>query len=113
MCPQTHKIVGRHTPLRLLRGLSPRGATPCVLTVGAFDGLHIGHAALIARALARARELALPAGLLSFEPLPREMLQPDKAPARLTNFRERWRLLERSGLQRFNLLTFNTRLRGM
>jgi riboflavin kinase/FMN adenylyltransferase len=81
--------------------------------MGAFDGLHVGHAALIARALARARAGQLPAGLLSFEPLPREVLQPAQAPARLTNFRERWRLLEASGLQRFHLLAFNAKLRAM
>jgi riboflavin kinase/FMN adenylyltransferase len=84
-----------------------------VLTIGAFDGLHVGHCALIARARARAAELELPAGLLSFEPMPREVLQREAPPARLTNFRERWRLLERSGLQRFHLLTFNAQLRAM
>jgi riboflavin kinase/FMN adenylyltransferase len=81
--------------------------------MGSFDGLHVGHAALIARARARAAELGLPAGLLSFEPLPREVLQPAQAPARLTNFRERWRLLQPSGLQRLHLLAFNARLRAM
>jgi riboflavin kinase/FMN adenylyltransferase len=86
---------------------------PCVLTMGSFDGLHVGHAALIARARARAGELRLPAGLLSFEPLPREVLQPAQAPARLTNFRERWRLLQPSGLQRLHLLAFNAKLRAM
>jgi riboflavin kinase/FMN adenylyltransferase len=99
--------------LRLLRGLTPRAPAPCVLTIGSFDGLHIGHQALIARTLARAAALAVPAGLLSFEPMPREVLQPDSPPARLTNFRERWRLLQGSGLDRFHLLAFNQRLRSM
>ena len=99
--------------LRLLRGLAPRAPTPCVLTIGSFDGLHVGHQALIGRALTRAGELALPAGLLSFEPMPREVLQPAAPPARLTNFRERWRLLQDSGLDRFHLLAFNQRLRSM
>ena len=103
----------RGGPIRLFRGLAPRAEAPCVLTIGAFDGLHIGHGALIVRALARAAELELPAGLLSFEPMPREVLQPDGAPARLTNFRERWRLLEASGLERFHLLAFNAKLRAM
>ena len=95
MSPIVLKSAGPERPLCLYRGLAPRGVAPCVLTMGAFDGLHVGHAALIARALARAREQKLPAGLLSFEPLPREVLQPAEAPARLTNFRERWRLDER------------------
>jgi riboflavin kinase / FMN adenylyltransferase len=100
-------------PLRLVRGLAPPIQAPCVLTIGAFDGLHMGHAALIARARMRAGELGLPAGLLSFEPLPREVLQAEAAPPRLTSFRERWRLLQRSGLQQFHLLSFNAALRSM
>jgi len=104
---------GHGWPLRLFRGPSPQGAAPCVLAIGAFDGLHVGHCALLARAMECGTELRLPAGLLSFEPMPREVLQPDAAPARLTSFRERWRLLEGSGLQRFHLLTFNARLRAM
>ena len=112
MDSENPKSTGPARALRLFRGLSPR-ATPCVLTMGAFDGLHVGHMALIARARARALELALPARLLSFEPLPREVLQPAEAPARLTNFRERWRLLQVSGLDGFHLLAFNARLRAM
>ena len=107
---------GRSLPgatLRLIRGVAPRAALPCVLTIGAFDGLHVGHRALIARALQRAGELDLPAGLLSFEPMPREVLQPQSPPARLTSFRERWRLLAGSGLERLHLLAFNERLRAM
>ncbi len=99
--------------LRLLRGLAPRAGAPCVLAIGSFDGLHVGHHALIARAIARAAGLGVPAGLLSFEPLPREVLQPDSPPARLTNFRERWRLLQGSGLDHLHLLAFNQRLRTM
>ncbi len=113
MSPKIPNRAGPERPLRLYRGLAPAGTAPCVLTVGAFDGLHVGHAALIGRALTRASELSLPAGLLSFEPMPREVLQPAEAPARLTNFRERWRLLETSGLQRFHLLAFNAKLRAM
>jgi riboflavin kinase/FMN adenylyltransferase len=113
MSPKIPTSAGPERPLRLFRGLTPRAAAPCVLTMGSFDGLHVGHAALIARARARASNLGLPAGLLSFEPLPREVLQPDQAPARLTNFRERWRLLQASGLQRLHLLAFNARLRAM
>ena len=113
MHPDNLKCAGPPVrPLRLFRGLSPPAAGACVLTMGAFDGLHVGHAALIDRARARARELDLPAGLLSFEPLPREVLQPAQAPARLTNFRERWRLLEHSGLERFHVLSFNAKLRA-
>ena len=97
--------------LRLVRG-ADRVLAPSVLTIGTFDGLHVGHAALIARTCVRAAELGFEAGLLSFEPMPREVLTPEDPPARLTNFRERWRLLADSGLTRFHLLTFNSGLRS-
>ncbi|HKC16316.1 MAG TPA: riboflavin biosynthesis protein RibF, partial [Steroidobacteraceae bacterium] len=58
-------------------------------------------------------ELQVPSVLLSFEPMPREFLTPKDPPARLTNLRERWRLLEHSGLDRLQLLTFNNRLRSL
>lgn len=103
--------------LRLHRGLAPQrgadGPAPWVAAVGAFDGLHLGHRALVVRAIARAAELGCKARLLSFEPLPREVLRPADPPARLTSFRERWRLLEDSGLAGLHLLAFNDRLRQL
>ena len=64
------------------------GATRCpngsVVCIGAFDGLHLGHQALIGRARARARELGLPLVVVSFEPLPREFFSAQSPPARLT-----------------------------
>jgi riboflavin kinase / FMN adenylyltransferase len=83
----------------------------CVVTIGSFDGIHLGHRALIERLLWHAQQLALPAMLLSFEPLPREFLQPDQPPARLTNLRERFRLLQDCGIERFRVLHFNQALR--
>ena len=49
--------------------------------------------------------------MLSFEPLPREYFQPDDPPARLTNLRERWRLLAAQRLDRLCLLRFDAALR--
>lgn len=99
-------------PLRLVRGCGPLELAPSVLTIGTFDGIHVGHAALIARARELAAATGREAGLLSFEPMPREVLNPADPPARLTSFRERWRLLEHSGLARLHLLTFDARLRS-
>jgi riboflavin kinase/FMN adenylyltransferase len=83
----------------------------CVVTIGSFDGIHLGHQALIERALGHGQRLGLPTMLLSFEPLPREFLQPADPPARLTNLRERWHLLRDYGVERFCLLHFNEALR--
>jgi riboflavin kinase/FMN adenylyltransferase len=83
----------------------------CVLTIGAFDGLHLGHQALIRRSSELAARAARRSMLLTFEPLPRQVLTPAAAPARLTNFRERWRLLEAMGLDTLMVLQFNEKLR--
>lgn len=59
--------------IRDLHGPAPRAAT--VLTIGAFDGLHLGHQALLAHVIGRARELECSPGLVCFEPLPRQYFQ--------------------------------------
>jgi riboflavin kinase / FMN adenylyltransferase len=98
--------------VRGLANLRPRHKG-CVATLGAFDGLHLGHRALVAEALSQAASRSRPAIMLSFEPMPREYLNPQAPPARLTNFRERWRLLEHSGLDALCLLRFGEPLRSM
>jgi riboflavin kinase/FMN adenylyltransferase len=101
--------------MKLLRRLDNLrlGSAGCVVTIGSFDGIHVGHQALVRRACARAAEQGLDSMLLSFEPLPREFLRSDDPPARLTDFRERWRLLEPMGLDWFCVLRFGARLRQM
>jgi riboflavin kinase / FMN adenylyltransferase len=99
--------------MELIRRLEAGATGDCVVTIGSFDGIHLGHRALIERLLAHARRLALPAMMVSFEPLPREFLQAADPPARLTNFRERWRLLATTGIERLCLLRFDQRLRMM
>jgi riboflavin kinase/FMN adenylyltransferase len=97
--------------MELIRRPGSRQTGDCVVTIGSFDGIHLGHRALIERLHWHARRLELPATMLSFEPLPREFLQATDPPARLTNFRERWRLLTDSGIDRLWLLRFDERLR--
>lgn len=99
--------------MQLIRRLESASPRECVVTIGSFDGLHLGHQALIRRAQALGAQRGLPAMMLSFEPLPREFFQAANPPARLTNFRERWRLLEATGLDAFCLLRFDDRLRSL
>ena len=102
-------------PLRLRRGLAPAraGEPGWVAAIGTFDGLHVGHRALIARAIELATDWALEPRLLCFEPMPRELLSAQDPPARLRNFRERHRALQGSGLAALQLLAFNDRLRQL
>jgi riboflavin kinase/FMN adenylyltransferase len=103
--------------IRGIQGLKPhhRGAA---ITVGSFDGIHLGHGALIARTCALAKHAGKPAIMLTFEPLPREYLSaratpPLDPPARLTDLRERWRVLTHSDLSAVCLLRFNEKLRSL
>jgi riboflavin kinase/FMN adenylyltransferase len=100
--------------MELIRGLNglndrQRGS---VVTIGTFDGMHLGHQALLARLKEHGRRLSRPVMVLTFEPMPREfLLGADQAPARLTSCRERWRILERLGCDFLWLLRFGPSLR--
>lgn len=85
----------------------------CVLTIGAFDGVHRGHQEMIRVLHACAAEKGLPATLLAFEPMPREFFARDTPPARLTRFRERFDALRDYGVERFICLRFDERMRAM
>ncbi len=100
--------------MKIVRGLtnarpSDRG---CVLTIGNFDGLHLGHEAIVGHLAARGREHGLPTALLTFEPNPREYFDPANAPARLMRLRDKAARLAELGLDRLILLKFDQRLRA-
>jgi riboflavin kinase/FMN adenylyltransferase len=90
--------------------LFPQGSVVCI---GAFDGLHLGHRALVRRAVSRARALGLPAVALSFEPLPREFFSRAEPPPRLTLVRGKYKGLCELGVDSVGLLRFNSRLASM
>ena len=98
--------------IRGLHNLRPRHRG-CVATIGAFDGVHEGHRAVLRQVLDKARELELPSVVILFEPLPREFLAPDKAPARLMSFREKYEAMEALGVDRVLRIRFNEALRTM
>lgn len=101
--------------MQLLRSISQLHLAPRdgAITIGAFDGIHLGHQALIARTRELATSLNKPVGLLTFEPLPREFLQAQEPPARLTSLRERCALFSAHGIDFLVVLPFNQRLRGL
>src|SRR5215467_13864410 len=101
--------------MQLIRGwtgLRERTAG-CAVTIGTYDGIHLGHQALIARVREHAARLGRASVLLTFEPTPREYLVPEDPPARLTSLRERWRILMPLGLDYLWLLRFAEALRNL
>ena len=101
--------------MQLIRGLhnirpEHRG---CAATIGSFDGVHLGHQAVLGQLAERAQEMHLPATLITFEPHPREYFQPGSAPPRLTRFREKMEALRRCGIDRVVCLRFDAYLAGL
>ena len=84
-----------------------------MVCIGAFDGLHIGHRALVGQAVARARALGVPAVALSFEPLPREFFAGGASPPRLQLPRMKLGELRTLGVDHVGLLRFNAALAGL
>lgn len=95
--------------IRGLHNLRPRHRG-CVATIGAFDGVHRGHRAVLQHLLERGRELGLPATVVLFEPLPREFFAPLQSPARLMSFREKCVALRDLGIDRVLRVRFDTAL---
>ena len=98
--------------MELIRGLQNIGSNHhgCVATIGNFDGVHLGHQAVLGQLAEKAAELCLPTVLITFEPQPMEYFAPDKVPARLTRFREKMLALQRYSVDRVCCLSFNDKL---
>ncbi|WP_312064282.1 bifunctional riboflavin kinase/FAD synthetase [Brevundimonas sp.] len=89
---------------------SQRGAA---VAVGAFDGVHRGHQAVIASARAAAERLGAPLGVVSFDPHPRRLFQPEAAPFRLMTADQMARALAPLGVDRLYLIPFDREMAGM
>ena len=101
--------------MELIRGrhnLRPRHRG-CAVTIGAFDGVHLGHQAVLAHLKEEAGSLGVSTTVVTFEPLPGEYLRPLEAPPRITTLRDKWPLLEACGVERVLCLPFNDRLRTL
>jgi riboflavin kinase/FMN adenylyltransferase len=99
-------------PFAVVRGdaLPDPSLTGAVAAIGNFDGVHRGHRAVIAAALARAAALGRPAAALTFEPHPRSVFRPDEPLFRLTDERAKLRLLAATGLNGAMVLRFDAAL---
>jgi riboflavin kinase/FMN adenylyltransferase len=83
------------------------------VTIGNFDGVHLGHRALLERVIARGRELDIDSCVLTFEPHPREFFAGPRAPARLTRLRDKLELLAAAGVERTHIARFDTRFAAL
>jgi riboflavin kinase / FMN adenylyltransferase len=93
--------------MRITRGIPAAATSPVALTIGNFDGVHLGHRAMLDELARAARRLDVPSCVMVFEPQPREFFAPDRAPARLTSLREKLELLSHSGVDRAHVCRFN------
>lgn len=95
--------------MQVIRGL--HNLTPalrgCAATIGNFDGVHLGHQAVLGQLAERAGDLGLPTTVIIFEPQPQEYFAPDQAPPRLTRLREKLAALRRFSVDRVLCIRFD------
>jgi riboflavin kinase/FMN adenylyltransferase len=91
--------VFRHFPLS--------SNTPIGLTIGNFDGVHIGHQVLIEKLIAESKKRKLTPSVMTFEPHPKEFFTPENAPTRLTTLREKLEFFLSYGIEKVFVCAFN------
>ncbi|HKM26872.1 MAG TPA: bifunctional riboflavin kinase/FMN adenylyltransferase, partial [Thiopseudomonas sp.] len=101
--------------MQLVRGLhNVRPAHHgCVATIGNFDGVHLGHQAILTRLRNSAARLNVPCCVIIFEPQPREFFNPETAPVRLTRLRDKLQLFRDAGIDQVLCIAFNKRFRQL
>jgi riboflavin kinase / FMN adenylyltransferase len=98
--------------MKLLRGLRQQSTLEkgSVATIGNFDGVHVGHQSIVRHVVQKAKDMGIPSVVILFEPQPQEFFAPDKAPARIMRFREKYQYLESLGVDYLLCLAFNRQL---
>ena len=80
---------------------------PCVMTIGNFDGVHLGHQALLTEVKKRAHELGLESAVITFEPNPKDYFSHDKPQTRISSLREKIELFNEIKIDRVHIIKFN------
>ena len=98
--------------MRLIRGIPhlPMFQNGCALTIGNFDGVHLGHRAVVEKLAERAKRLALPVVIMVFEPQPLEYFLADNVPPRLTRLREKIIQLTKLPVDDLVIVRFNKQI---
>lgn len=99
--------------MQILRGLHSPDRRPVALTIGNFDGVHLGHQALLNELRAVAQARGLETAVVVFEPHPREFFTPQQAPARLSSLREKLEFFAGMGMDRVHVCRFDARFAQM
>ncbi|MBU0602193.1 MAG: bifunctional riboflavin kinase/FAD synthetase [Gammaproteobacteria bacterium] len=99
--------------MQVFRAIPVTADKPVVLTIGNFDGVHLGHQALLAQLVTKARELGLAAAVMTFEPHPREFFTHERRPTRLTSLREKLELFEQAGVDRVHVCRFDAKFAAL
>lgn len=105
-----HFIRGLHS---LRAQASSFSATGSVVTIGSFDGVHLGHQAILRQVIDRAKALGVPSVVIVFEPQPHEYFAGEKAPPRLMRIREKTLELCACGIDKVVRLRFDESLSGL
>ncbi len=95
--------------MQVFRHFPQQVAHPVALAIGNFDGMHLGHQALLKGLLATAQAKNLKSAVMTLEPHPREFFTPDQAPTRLTSLREKLELFAEAGVEQVYVCRFTSR----
>jgi riboflavin kinase/FMN adenylyltransferase len=93
----------------VLRHIPSRQQAPCALAIGNFDGMHLGHQALLDKLVTTAKAMQVTSAVMTFEPHPREFFAPESAPARLCSMREKLEHLAGAGVEVAYVIRFDRR----
>ncbi|BCK88046.1 riboflavin biosynthesis protein RibF [Sideroxyarcus emersonii] len=93
--------------MQILRGLHSTDTQAVAVTIGNFDGVHLGHQAMLNELRAAAQQRGLQTAVVIFEPHPREFFTPQQAPARLTSLREKLELFRTMSIDRVHVCRFD------
>ncbi|MWP49163.1 MULTISPECIES: bifunctional riboflavin kinase/FAD synthetase [unclassified Gilliamella] len=101
--------------MKIIRGIAnfKNQFSQCVLTLGNFDGVHLGHQQLINHLIKQGKNLNLPTVVMLFEPQPLEFFTPNNAPSRLTSFQEKVIFIEKLGIDYIIVIPFTQTFANM
>ena len=87
--------------------------SPCALTIGNYDGIHLGHQDLINELLIKSKEKKIESAIMIFEPHPREFFTPKDAPSRITSLREKIEYFQTKKIDRIYVVKFDKKFSNM